>query len=254
VPVLLGTPTAPPAASGIEIDLRGPLGAAERDCAAGMVGAVLAHHDLSTAGVRVRLSAGICPDGSALIQVNLRVRGAPARVQVAGSSVAMAVAGGAVRLDRQIRRLTTGWQWWPWPDPQRPALELSGPDQIRRVKTYRLPVGAPCQAAAAMCALDYDAYLFTDLETGEDAVVYRCGPTGLRLARQYRRHPPVTPTMPEMSVNSRATATLDVAEAARRLGQARLPHLFFTDPATGRGNLAYRRYDGGVGLIRPADR
>jgi len=254
LPVLLGIPTAPPAAGGIEVDLRGPLGAAERDCAAGMVGAVLRHHGLSPAGVRVRLSAGTCPDGSALIQVNLPVRGAPARVQVAGPSVAAAVAGGAARLDQQIRRLTAGWQWWPWPDPQRPMLELSGPDRIARVKTFRLPVGAPCQAATAMCARDYDVYLFTDLETGEDAVVYRCGPTGLRLARQYRRHPPVTPALPELTINSRATPTLDATEAARRLGVTRLPHLFFTDRATGRGNLVYRRYNGEVGLIRPADR
>jgi hypothetical protein len=32
-------------------------------------------------------------------------------------------------------------------------------------------------------AMDYDVHLFTDAATGEDAVVYRAGPSGLRLAR-----------------------------------------------------------------------
>lgn len=99
-----------------------------------------------------------------------------------------------------------------------------------------------------MNAMDYDVYLFTDAETGEEAVVYRCGPTGLRLARQHRRHPP----SPPLTINPRATPTLDAAQATRRLGEGCLPFLFFNDPDSGRGALTYRRYDGDIGVVRPA--
>jgi hypothetical protein len=42
---------------------------------------------------------------------------------------------------------------------------------------------------------------------------------------------------------------LSPREAARWLADGWLPFLFFTDRASGRGRLLYRRYDGGLGLI-----
>ncbi len=42
-----------------------------------------------------------------------------------------------------------------------------------------------------MDAMDYDVHIFTDTTTGEEAVVYRAGPAGLRLARQHRERLPV---------------------------------------------------------------
>ncbi|GAA2374360.1 hypothetical protein [Dactylosporangium salmoneum] len=216
-----------------------------------MITAVVGRHG-GAGGPEVRVSAAACPDGPTLIQVNLRVCGAPARIQVAGPSPAAALAAATVRLDRQIRRLTTAWDPWPWPDPERRPLAVPGRAEFTRHKPVRLRRQRSCQAGAHLAAMDYDAHLFTDAETGEDALVHRAGPTGLQLSRQYSRHPAGRNGTPTPTVNPRPTPVLAPAEAAAYLAEGWLPFLFFTDPATGRGNLAYRRYDGGCALITPA--
>jgi hypothetical protein len=241
------------AAAGVRVAVhsRGPLGEPERDCAQAMIEAVLAHRKVD-GPARVRLTAANCADRPALVQVNLRVCGARTRVQVPGRDAARAIAAAATRLERQIRRLSTAWEPWPWPDPERRSLCVPGRGQVARLKTVRLHVGVPCQATAAMNAMDYDFYLFTDAETAEDAVVYRAGPTGVRLARQRSMHPPTTPGTLPLTVNARKIPTLGAAEAADRLAEGWLPFVFFTDRDSGRGNVLYRRYDGDLALISPA--
>jgi hypothetical protein len=223
--------------------------AQERACARALVSAVLVHHGLDSA--RIRISGGQCTGGPGLVQVNLRVYGAPARIQVPGPSVVGAISAAAIRLDRQVSRLGTAWEPWPWPDPERRALGVPGAAPITRYKTYRLPRAHPCLAAARMAAGDYDVYLYTDADTGEDAVVYRSGPAGLCLSRQYTRRPPTAPGTLALTVNPRPVPELSPEQAAARLAGGWLPFVFFTDPGTGRGNLVYRRYDGDLALIRP---
>jgi hypothetical protein len=184
-----------------------------------------------------------------LVQVNLRVCGTPARIQVAAGSVAAAIAAAAARLRRQIRRLTTAWE--PCPDPQHPPLAPADHGLIARLKNPWLYFGSPSQAAVVLDAMDYAVYLFTDIETGEDAVVYRAGSAGLRLARQHTMHPPSTPLTRAMTVDPRTFGVHTAAQAARRLADRRLPFVFYTDADTGRGNVLYRRYAGNLGLISP---
>jgi hypothetical protein len=102
-----------------------------------------------------------------------------------------------------------------------------------------------------MNAMDYDAHLFTDFASGEEAVVYRAGPTGLRLARQHRMHPPTPPASVAITVNPHPTPILTPRRATDHINRHGLPFLFFTDPTTARGNLLYRRYDGHFTLITP---
>ncbi len=193
-----------------------------------------------------------------LVQVNLRVRATPTRVQ--------AVTGGCddlssalERLDRQIVRVWAPWRPRPWPDRTRRMLTAPADAVITRRKPVRPLHGSPVKAVAAMDAMDYDVHLFTDAETGEEAVVYRAGPSGLRLARQHRMHPPgwswspptgSVPPVP-LVVNSRPTPTLSEDAAAARLREHGLRFLFFTDPTAGRGQLLYPRYDGNLGLVSP---
>lgn len=240
----------PPA--GVRIVRGGPVLDGEVDCARETIGAVAATHHVDPAATRVRLTAGNRADGPVLVQVNLRVCGAPARVQIAGPTAREAVAVAAERLDRQIGRLTTAWQPWPWPDPDKRSLGVPGPVVVTRLKTYRLHVGVPCQAAAFMNAMDYDVTLFTDGETGEDAVIYRAGPTGLCLSRQYTMRPPSLPVTLPLTVNPRPVPVLAAVQAAHRLADGWLPFIFYTDRHTRRGNLLYRRYDGDLGLIAPS--
>jgi Sigma 54 modulation/S30EA ribosomal protein C terminus len=217
--------------------------------AAQVLGRVLARYP-GAAVPRVRLTGGNCARGPIWVQVNLRVCGAPARIQVI-ASVHDALAVATARLDRQVARLSGRWESWPWPDPQRPPLTYISEAGIARRKTIQLRQCTPWQAAALMNAMDYHVHMFTDLATGEEAVVCRAGPVGLRLARQHRMHPPAQPAGVAITVNPHRTPILTAGRAVDRGNCYGLPFLFFTDPTTARGNLLYRRYDGDLTLITP---
>jgi hypothetical protein len=237
------------ATSALDIRVKGEVSSDERDCADATISAVL--HKTATDRVRVRISAANCANGPGLVQINLRVHGAAARVQVSGRTVVLAISAAAARLRRQINRLTTAWDPWPWPDPERPVLAVPGDRPVARLKTVRLHIGMPCQAVAFLNAMDYDVFLYTDGETGEDAIIYRAGPTGLCLARQRTMRPPTMPSLLPLTMNTRKIPILTPGQAAAKLAEQWLPYVFYTDHASRRGNLLYRRYDGDLGLISP---
>jgi hypothetical protein len=235
----------------------GRFSASQAERVAAAVGRVLAHRGI-TGGARVRLSDANCADGPMLVQVNLWVRDTAVRMQVVAAGIDD-LPPALARLDRQIVRMRAAWRPRPWPDQTRQALTAPAAAMITRRKRATLLCGTPMQAVAVMDAKDYDAHLFTDAETGEDAVVYRAGPSGLRLARQRHMYPPgwswspATPSAPPVPliVNSRPTPALWEADAVHRLCAHSLRFVFFTDPASGRGQLLYPRYDGNLGLITP---
>jgi hypothetical protein len=188
--------------------------------------------------------------------VNFHVRDTPARIQTitrGGGDVLPAV----MRLERQIDWLSRPWRPRPWPDPAPRHLAVPVEGVITRRKSYPLLVDELFAAVVTMDAMDYDAHLFTDAATGEDAVVYRGGPSGLRMARQLRMDPPqrsgAASVEVSFTVNPHPTLTLAEAAAVERLCSHGLPFLFFTDRAKRRGRLLYRRYDGDLGSITPAD-
>ncbi|WP_324199099.1 sigma 54 modulation/S30EA ribosomal C-terminal domain-containing protein [Nocardia amamiensis] len=201
---------------------------------------------------RARFTGPPAVAGPVLAQVNIDDRDTPIRVQVAGPPgfIATFVAD---RLDRTLTRLTDASGRRMWPDPARPQqVSVTSPRPIVRRKECELLVGDPDAATRVMDARDYDAHLFTDLETGEDAIVYWGGPLGVRLARQNRLQPPQRGTTVALAMNPRLPQCFTEAEAARRLCGYGLPFLFFTDPVTGRGKLLLRRYDGDLTLVTPA--
>jgi hypothetical protein len=89
------------------------------------------------------------------------------------------------------------------------------------------------EAAFDMEVLDYDFFLFTDADDGRDKVVF------LDLEGEVR----VATDPPNESVD----------EALERLDAGGEPFVFFCASDNGRGAVAYLRYDGHYGLIRPAD-
>jgi Sigma 54 modulation/S30EA ribosomal protein C terminus len=194
-----------------------------------------------------------------VVQVNLRVRDTPARV-MAVTAGAGDLAPALARLDRQIDSMCLRWRPRPWPDLTRRMLTVGADAVVARRKSVVPERLSPLQAAQVMDAMDYDAHLFIDAETGEDAAVYRAGPSGLRLARQRQVFPPGWSWSSKLSVppaslvvNSRPAPALDEAAAARRMCAHGLGSLFFTDPTSGRGQLLYPRYDGNLGLVTPVD-
>ncbi|HEX9832564.1 MAG TPA: sigma 54 modulation/S30EA ribosomal C-terminal domain-containing protein [Mycobacterium sp.] len=226
------------------------------DCVARGVGRVL-HHRGITGGARVRVTTAESAHKPTLVQVNLCVRGVPTRVQAVISGLDD-LPTALTRIDHQIVRVWAPWRPRPWPDRTRRPLTAPGDGELIRRKDCVLQRIKPLEAVSVMDAMDYDVHLFSDAEAGEDAVVYRAGPSGLRLARQRRMYPPgwawspaaATPPVP-LVVNSRPIPALNEPAAVHRLREQSLSFLFFTDPATGRGRLLYARYDGGLGLITP---
>jgi ribosome-associated translation inhibitor RaiA len=199
------------------------------------------------------------PDGAMtrpiIAQANVHLGRRLIRVQVAARTTHEAIDLLHARLQDRLLRSTryTQARRGPRSRPRpeylpRPAEER----ELRRRKTYGPAYAAPEDAALDMDLLDYDFYLFTDYETGQDAVVYRAGPTGYRLAELT----PPAASWPSravpLTVSERPAARLDLPAAIDRLNLTNAPFLFFADVGTGRGQVLYRRYDGHYGLLAPA--
>ncbi|MFJ4796778.1 sigma 54 modulation/S30EA ribosomal C-terminal domain-containing protein [Kitasatospora purpeofusca] len=212
-----------------------------------------------------------------LAQVNAEVDGRRIRVQEAAADLGEALDRLADGLRVRMTAVTAGWTPRPWPrrtrtrglpaaaEPSPPVgsvpsvgavarLDLPGPPGPRRIVRRKLPQLVWCSpdaAARTMDAMDYDIHLFTDPATETDAVVYRVGPTGYRLARTLAAGPPTRPAVP-LTLSPCGAPELSEEQAVERLTSAELPHLFFAQPGSGRGRVLYRRYDGGLGLIAAA--
>jgi hypothetical protein len=204
--------------------------------------------------VRIRLAGASCGIGPGLVQINLTVNGLPARVQVSGRSVGDAVAAALERLEWKVQLLVPvqSAELAAWPDPQhRRPLAIALPAQITRPKSVPLETTTPVAASRVLVAMDYNAHLFIDEATGEEAIIYRGGPSGLRLTRQRSMRPQPDHTIPTIVVHPQRPPTMSPAEAVDWLVTYHLPQVFFTDAESHRGFLLYRRYDGNLAIVTP---
>ncbi|RDI68255.1 sigma 54 modulation/S30EA ribosomal C-terminal domain-containing protein [Nocardia pseudobrasiliensis] len=235
-------------ASPITVTVLGVAPGVETERAGRVVGAVVRRHRLREP-VAVRLSCAGGPSGSAVVQVNLRVHGRAVRTQTDGpSGFALTLAAG--RLDRQIHRVIIGPAAPWWPEPGRPALAYaSRHTEIVRRKSFRLPTCTPSDAIGLLDAMDFSAFLFTDITTGTDAIVYWAGPSGARLARQRADRSAADRFDTPLTVDPGACPVMTASQAAALLCRQGLPFLFHSDPHSGRGQLLYRRYDGDLALV-----
>ncbi|MFV0495836.1 sigma 54 modulation/S30EA ribosomal C-terminal domain-containing protein [Mycobacterium sp.] len=211
-----------------------------------------------TGGARVRVKTGRCGRGPMVVQVNFRVGEQPARV-VAVTGGVDDLAPALARLDRQLARMCAPWRPRVSPDRTREPMTVPCDAVLTRRKSVVLQRLTPLQAAQVMDAMDYDAHVFADADTGEDALVYRAGPSRLRLTRQYHVCPPGwapssanSDSPVPLIMNPVVPPVLTEGEALRRVRDYGLQRLFFTDEITGRGNLLYPRHDGNLGLISPS--
>ncbi|MFB6894700.1 sigma 54 modulation/S30EA ribosomal C-terminal domain-containing protein [Kitasatospora sp. NPDC056327] len=251
------------------------------------IAAVVSGADALVESLRVRvgtIGAGNPPAGSAplgvLAQVNAEVDGRRIRVQEAAADLGEALDRLADGLRARMTAVGSGWTPRPWPRrirtrvlpggaaavPPAPAVPAPlrvgppglpgppgppGPGPVVRRKRAQLVWCSPDAAARTMDAMDFDIHLFTDPATETDAVVYRVGPTGYRLARTVAAGPPGRAAVP-MTLSPCGAPELTEEQATERLTAAELPYLFFAHPGTGRGRVLYRRFDGGLGLIAAA--
>lgn len=242
------------------------------DYARDKIGALLhlAHRPVLSARVRVTRHGDPAASRPVVAQANLDLNGRLVRAQAESDSEREAIDRLEARLRHQLERAAQHWEArrgrMPSPDPTewrhgseparrhrwypRPAEER----EIVRHKSFTLHCCTVDDAARDMGMLGYDFHLFTESGTGQDAVLYRAGSTGYRLAL-------ITPPGPHelatfqlpLTLSTQPAPVLNTDEAVARLNLLDLPFLFFLDADRGRGAVLYHRYDGHYGLITPAD-
>ena len=182
----------------------------------------------------------------ARIEISLDADGVPVRARVAADSLHEAADLVEERLRRRLvqleERMRTRHRWiglsseheWRHGDLPRQSIPYyPRPAESREVvqrKTVAVEPMTQDEAAYDMDLLDLDFYLFTDLATGADAVIYRRPDGGYGLAEQ-----PV-PVLTE-------------AQARERLDVGGERFVFYVESVGGQGRVIYRRYDGHYGLI-----
>ena len=130
--------------------------------------------------------------------------------------------------------------------PRRPVPYFPRPEESREVVRHKSFAAAPMtvdEAAFEMDLLDHDFYLFTDLGSGEPALVHRLadggyavqGATGADAVATVTSEPP--------------PPRLTDDQARTRLAADGEPFVFYLDADSGQGRVLYRRYDGHYGLI-----
>lgn len=125
--------------------------------------------------------------------------------------------------------------------------------EVVRHKTFALEPMTCDEAAFDLDMLGHDFYLFTEIDSGVDAVVFHADGDGhLALLRAGGLTDAPRQLATDVVVSSRTPPELALDEAEERLDTSHEPFVFFINVETGRGNVVYRRYDGHYGLITPA--
>lgn len=201
-------------------------------------------------------------------QANIDLAGRALRAQVSAASGQEAVDLLMDRVRRRSAKLKRHWQarrgarplavpheWRHSSEPAHRPQYFPRPVDDRQIITHKSfsPVSmSPDEAAWEMYRMDYDFHLFTEAATGVDAVIYRGGPTGYRLARLAAGPRWLDVSEVPITLSPHPAPTLTVAQARQRLEATGQPFVFFADAATGRAAILYHRYDGHYGLIKPA--
>jgi ribosome-associated translation inhibitor RaiA len=168
----------------------------------------------------------------AVVKATLQVGSRHVRAHVAAATLVEAVDMVERRLRRNLERLeelertrrretgVSGPGEWrhgdlPTSRPERYPRPAGERELVRRKTFASVPV-TPEEAAREMAALDYDFFLFTNADTGDESVVYR---------------------RPDGSTDLRHATLLFLEQAIERLDVSGEPFVFFVDPQTRRGNL-----------------
>ncbi len=129
----------------------------------------------------------------------------------------------------------------------RPAEER---ELIRR-KAIGTTEATADEAAFDMSMLDYDFYVFTDLESGSGALLYHRN-NGNELVLRYANGKPDTPATQATSVgfvDPQPAPVIDLDKAIEMLDTSGGEFVFFIDEDTNEPSVAYHRYDGHYGLL-----
>jgi ribosomal subunit interface protein len=205
----------------------------------------------------------------ALAEATLDVNGQPVRAHVAGHDLMEAIDLLEDRLRRRLERhkgrndrdhhrpaeaQPGEWRHGDLPT-QRPEYYERPVDEreVVRHKTFALEPITCDEAAFDLDMLGHDFYLFTDIETGADSVIFHVDDDGhLELMQAADEVKVPADCVAPVRASMQRPTTMTVPEAEERLDLGVDRFVFFVNPDTRRGNVIYARYDGHYGLITPA--
>jgi ribosomal subunit interface protein len=213
------------------------------------------------AQVRLTLEPNPARERPAIVEATLDVNGQAVRGHLAGHDFfeAIDLLDGRLRrqLDRhesrQLNRIheSNG-------DLAAPPLEYAEraveDREVVRHKTFAMSPIRCDEAAFDLDMLGHSFYLYVDLNTGADSVIYHSEEDGHLELMQASDGPVEVPQPCAADVRAGRTRPpeLTLFDAEERLDAAHEPFVFFVNTETGRGNVVYRRLDGHYGLITPA--
>lgn len=264
------------AAVPIEMSVSGTVPSSDREVVLDAIDKMLEILDEPVLHVRVRLERS--SDHSRVLPVSLRasidLKGDAVRAHVTAENTRAAAVAlehrlrerlrrrGERRAARQHRGASSGAGEWRHGDATaartpyfpRPVDER----QVVRFKTFAPTISTVEEAMFDLDSMDYDFYLFVELDTNTDAFVSRgnhesASGDGARV--QYLRgvSSGEGSAIEGVEVDLSRAPVLSLGAAQDRLDRGDSARIFFEDADSGRGHVLYRRYDGHYGLIVPAD-
>lgn len=254
----------------VQMTTQGPVTRAAMDYATDKISRLghLADRDILMARVALTEEANPAVERQAVAKASLDVSGRVVRAHVAAESMDEAIDLLEGRLRRVLERITDrrgpsrdSGEVEPgeWRHNALPRLRPSyypRPPEEREViahKSYTLSALLPEEAVEEMEELDHDFFMFTDVATDEEAVVYRREDGELGLRQMTPDSERLARVAFPMVLDPTPAPTLSEKEATQRLDASGEPFVFYADAETGRGNVIYRRYDGHYGRIVPVE-
>lgn len=219
--------------------------------------------------IRLERSADTSLERPAMARLIVLVDGEPVRAQVRAAEMTEAIDLLDARARRRLTQLAEHrqtlrrrgpsspegqWRHGDAPTERPPHLPRPAAErEIVRRKSFTTAEATVDEAIFDMEALDHGFFLFTDLASGQDAVVHARddGTYGLQYARGVDEDP-TEPTAAVVGVQPDQAPRFTVDQAREHLDLSGAPWLFFVDADRDRGRVLYRRDDGHYGLIAPA--
>lgn len=254
----------------LQVTTRGEVGEADKDYALEKIERILPRKTARVLHARLKLQQEANPalERPSIAEISVDVNGRIVRAHVAARQMAEAIDLLEDRLKRQLTNLNerfetqkkrgaqgAGGEWRHGDLPARRAEYFNRPSEEREVvrrKTFAVEPITIDEAAFDLEMLDHDFYLFTDAESGQDSLICRDLEGGYVLYSTKPSTIPDGPNAVEVKISDLEPPRLDEDSAIERLNETDEPFIFYVDSVTGRGNVAYLRYDGHYGLITPA--
>jgi ribosome-associated translation inhibitor RaiA len=253
----------------VDVTMRGDVPDEARELAREKVGALDRLVEIPVLGARVVLVQEANPriERSTRAEGEIDLNGPMIRAKVADVDPIAAVNSLTQRLERQLRsfvdrrtdqaRRPTERKAGEWRHSSfatnRPDYFPRAPEEreIVRRKAFAADPLTPAEAAEEMEFLDHDFYLFIEREARADAVAYHrddgrlgvIGPTGIGWSGE---------SAGIVHEESRMSGPTRLEDAVAEMNILNHRFMYFTDAASGRGNVIYMRYDGHYGLIESA--